>query len=275
MCELLSKDTSNKESEIISRTWDAVTAEDTHPGSGRYAITHEFQYRHNPEVTYHPTKSNINEAAAHARKVIRKAFKQGSLPILDEQVQKMIAKNCFQELSVEEIRELSSIPHHCVHFNWVHNSTFLSTPFWMVSNTSVVSNHTTLSTEQMAPSNVLNPQENVIVRFQLFPIPLCGDIAGAHHTIRVDTASSYLRLFFYYWDIPECTQPRIFRKTSQDFGDLPAASGLEIAILKFVVPAAKHKVTKYILESIRYSDNISQVGGRVQHGEGGPHHEPG
>ena len=34
------------------------------------------------------------------------------------------------------------------------------------------------------------------------------------------------------------------------------ASGLETAILKFVVPAAKHEVTKYILESIRYSDNI-------------------
>ena len=168
----------------------------------------------------------------------------------------MIAKNCFQELSTEEIRELSSIPHHCVHFNLVHNSTFLSTPFWMVSNTSVVSNHSTLSTKQMAPSNVLIPQESVIVRFQLFPIPLCGYIAGAHHTIRVDTISSYLRLFFYYWDIPEFTQPRIFRKTSQDFGDLPAASGLEIAILKFVVPAAKHEVTKYILESIRYSDNI-------------------
>ena len=116
---------------------------------------------------------------------------------MDKQVQKMIAKNCFQELSAEEIRELSSIPHHCVHFNWVHNSTSLSTPFRMVSNPSAVSNHTTLSTEQVAPSNVLNPQENVTVRFQLFPITLCGNIAGAHHTIRVDTASTYLRLFFY------------------------------------------------------------------------------
>ena len=37
---------------------------------------------------------------------------------------------------------------------------------------------------------------------------------------------------------------------------MQAFSGLEIAILKFVVPAAKHKVTKYILESIRYSENI-------------------
>ena len=111
--------------------------------------------------------------------------------MLDEQVQKMITKNFFQELSAEEIRELSSIPHHCVHFNWVHNSTSLSTPFRMVSNTSAESNHTTLSTEQMAPSNVLNSQENVIVRFQLFPIPLCGDIAGAHHTIRVDGGGTW------------------------------------------------------------------------------------
>ena len=96
----------------------------------------------------------------------------------------------------------------------------------------------------MAPSNVLNPQENVIFRFQLFPIPLCGDISGDHHTIRVGTASSYLRLFFYYWDVPESLQPRIFRKMPQDFADLPSATWLEIAILKFVVPAAKHEVTK-------------------------------
>ena len=64
------------------------------------------------------------------------------------------------------------------------------------------------------------------------------------------------RLFFYFWDIPECAQPRIFRKVSQDFGVLPAATGLETGILKFVLPAAVHPVTKFILESIRYSDNI-------------------
>ena len=43
---------------------------------------------------------------------------------------------------------------------------------------------------------------------------------------------------------------------SQDFGDIPAASGLETGILKFVLPAAVHPFTKFILESIRYSDNI-------------------
>ena len=43
---------------------------------------------------------------------------------------------------------------------------------------------------------------------------------------------------------------------SQDFGDLPAATGLETGILKFVLRAAIHPVSRFILESIRYSDNI-------------------
>ena len=168
----------------------------------------------------------------------------------------MIAKKSFLELSAKEIESLSEVPNYCVFLNWVHNSNSSSTPFRMVSNTSAVCNQTTLYTEQMAPTNVLNPQENVIVRFQLLPVPLCGDIAGAHHTIEVDETFSFLRLFFYFSDIPECSQPRIFRKVSQGFGDLPAATGVETGILKFVLAAAIHPVTRFILESIRYSDNI-------------------
>ena len=85
----------------------------------------------------------------------------------------MIEKKCFVELSAKEIESLSEIPHCCVFFNWLHNSNSSSSPFRMVCNTSAVSNQTTLSTEQMAPTNVLSPQENVIVRFQLFPVLLC------------------------------------------------------------------------------------------------------
>ena len=98
--------------------------------------------------------------------------------------------------------------------------------------------------------------ENSLIRFSLYAVPLCGDIQGAYHTVKVDEISSYLRLFFYFWVPPKCSQPRIFAQTSQSFGDCSAAQGLEIAILKFVVAIAVYLVTKYILESIRYSDNI-------------------
>ena len=113
-----------------------------------------------------------------------------------------------------------------------------------------------MSTEQMSPANVLNPQENSLIRFALYPVPLCGDIQGAYHTVEVDLMSSFLRSFFFYWDPLRCSQPRIFRQTSQNFGDGSAAQGLEVAILKFVVAAAVYLGTKYILEAVRYSDNI-------------------
>ena len=127
----------------------------------------------------------------------------------------------------------------------------------MISNTSAVSSCTTISTEQLSPTNVLNPQENGIIRFSLFPVPLCGDVFGAYHTTDVDTASSLLHIFFYYWDPPACKYPRLFRQTSQSFGDVPAAQGMEVAVLKYVVAIAVLLVTKFLLESIQYSDNLS------------------
>ena len=113
-----------------------------------------------------------------------------------------------------------------------------------------------MSTEQLRPTKILNPHEHGLVRFSLHHVPLCADVAGAYHTIDVDEVSSFLRLFFYFWDLPECTKPRIFRQTSQSFGDGGAAQGLEVGILKFMVLAAMLLVTRFILECIRYRDNI-------------------
>ena len=126
----------------------------------------------------------------------------------------MIHKKCFKELSGEDMMRLAETSHNFTFYNWVHNSSSAITPFRMISNTSSVSSCTTISTEQLSPTNVLNPQEHGLIRFCLYAVPLCGDVAGAYHTIDVDVASSYLRLFFYFWDLPGCSKPRIFRQTS-------------------------------------------------------------
>ena len=174
----------------------------------------------------------------NSKKVIRRAHKQGSLPQLQEQVDKMIEKKCFKELGKEEINQLSEKAHIFTYYNWVHNQRSNSTPFRMISNTSSINNCTTMSTEQLSPANVLNPMKNSLIRFFLYPVPLCGDIQGAYHTVKVDEVSSFLRLFFFYWDPPRCSKPRIFAQISQSFGDCGTAQGLEVAILKFVVAIA-------------------------------------
>ena len=43
---------------------------------------------------------------------------------------------------------------------------------------------------------------------------------------------------------------------TQSFGDGGAAQGLEVGILKFVCTAAILMVSKFIIEFIRYSDNL-------------------
>ena len=164
----------------------------------------------------------------------------------------MIDKKCFEEMSKDEVLTLNTVPHHFCHYNWVYNSSSTSTPFRMVSNTSNVASCTTISTEQLSPANILNPHQHGLIRFSLHRIPLCSDVAGAYHTISVDEASSFLRLFFYWWDLPQCTKARLFRQTSQSFGDGGAAQGLKVAILKFVVATSILLVTRYL----RYLDNI-------------------
>ena len=121
----------------------------------------------------------------------------------------------------------------------------------MISNTSNIAAGTTISVEQLSPSQILNPQENSLIRFQLYAVPLAGDVKSAYHTIKVDTASSYMRLFFWWHDLPGATQARLFRQMTQSFGDTSMACGLEVAIVKFICSIALLDVTKWILEYSR------------------------
>ena len=128
----------------------------------------------------------MKEARIHAKKVINKARREGSLDILEAQVEKMIKKGAFVQLSGEEIMKLTETPHLFTQYNWVHSPGNSSTPFRMITNTSAINGGTTVSVEQMTPSKVLNPITNSLVIFSLYEVPLFGDIASAYHCILVD-----------------------------------------------------------------------------------------
>ena len=53
VCDLMNRGGSWRKCDIISKTWDAVTAKEVHPGAEKFTIQHEFQYRNDPSVTYH------------------------------------------------------------------------------------------------------------------------------------------------------------------------------------------------------------------------------
>ena len=74
-------------------------------------------------------RSNVGEARSHAKRVIYKARRQGNLDELETQIEKMVSKGAFQQLSGEEILELAEKPHLFTQYNWVHNPGSLSNQF--------------------------------------------------------------------------------------------------------------------------------------------------
>ena len=133
-------------------------------------IKHTYLHRHDVAETFPPWRSNIKEARKQAKKVIFKAKKQGNLSDLEAQIEKMVAKGAFKTLNEDKILELGDKPHLFTQYN-----------------TSAINSGTTISIEQMTPTKILNPMLNYLVRFSLYPVPLCADIALAYHCILVDS----------------------------------------------------------------------------------------
>ena len=145
-------------------------------------------------------------------------------------------KGAFKVLNEQEILNLGEQPHLFTQYNWVFNPNSESTPFRLIINTRVINSGTTISIEQMTPQKILNPMLNSLVRFSLYSVPLCADVASAYHCLLVDSQTALLRLFFWFHDVEgKLERGKVFQQATQAFGDTGAAFGLEVAILKYIV----------------------------------------
>ena len=61
----------------------------------------------------------------------------------------------------------------------------------------------------------------------------------------------------YFHDPPTCSSPRIFKRDRQAFGDPAAAVGLKISSIKFVAAVCILAVSRFLIENIRYADNLN------------------
>ena len=93
---------------------------------------------------------------------------------------------------------------------------------------------------------------NSLVRFSLYSVPLCADVASPYHCLLVDSRTALLHLFFWFHDVEgRLERGKVYQQATQAFGDTAAAFRLEVAILKYIVAYAVLSVSKYILEYIR------------------------
>ena len=73
-----------------------------------------------------------------------------------------------------------------------------------------------------------------IVHFLLYDVLLCADLKSAYRQLLVDETTALLQIFVYFEDVPACTRPIFFARTTFDFGDSAAGVFLEIAERKVV-----------------------------------------
>ena len=86
---------------------------------------------------------------------------------------------------------------------------------------------------------------NSLVRFSLYSVRLCADVASAYHCLLVDSQTTLLHLFFWFHDVGgKLERGKVFQQATQAFGDTSAAFGLEVAILKYIVANAVLSVSK-------------------------------
>merc|ERR1712026_160082 len=82
------------------------------PDLYRWQIMVEYPMRSPIAETFHPDKSNRNEAEQASLRVLRKLKKQNLLPKMEQAIAEMIEIGTLVELTPEELQALPTTPHH-------------------------------------------------------------------------------------------------------------------------------------------------------------------
>ena len=257
-CKFINRFNSQEQENIILKTYDLQTA--IPQPNGTYKIKQSTVWRNDPHVTFAPDRSNLRSAAAAAKSFLSRLKKKDPnlIKCIDDQIQQNIALGFMHALSPKEVDNLKNETHSFCHYNIVWNESSTSTPVRLVCNSSTVVPRasTTISIEQQRPDKPLNSMFNALMRLRLYSVPLISDISKAYKHILIDKLASKCRLLYYYKDPMSCTNPQILVRSTLDFGDALAPFALEVANLKYIANHVDSKVAKYIVEDLRYADNI-------------------
>ena len=157
----------------------------------------------------------------------------------------------------KELETLFKAPHNfCVH-SVVRSETSASTQIRLVNNTSTQSSgiETLLSVNCRFSSTSLQSMSQCLFNFFLFTHKMSADISKCYRRIGVDDLTAILRLFC--WVEMRDGEPifQYYKRATLDFWDPVASETVELAQLKYTIPACSMTDSRVILGHFRYADN--------------------
>ena len=259
-CDFVNRFESQEQENLVMDIYHNQTAKQIIPNK-KYKIIQKTVWRNDPHVSFHPSNSNLRNAAAAARSLLTRLKKKDPklVDALKEQILENIKLGFMTELTPNEVSSLNKRTHSFCFWNYVHNEKSSSTPVRLVCNSSTIvpKSSTSISIEQKRPDKPLNNMFSALLRLRLYPIPLISDIKKAYKAIGIDPLSAYCRLLYFFKDPHTCSIPMVLARNTLDFGDAIASFSLEVANIKFVSRRCKNPTAKEIVENVRYADNLT------------------
>ena len=159
-----------------------------------------------------------------AEKMEKRLIKSGFYETYNQEIQKALDRGAAVKLSEQEIEEWKGPVNYIAQHGVITDS--VTTPFRVVSNSSLKNGSYSLNDCLIRGPNSLNSMVDVSLRFRCHMVGMVFDLTKAYNRLKTGPVERHLRRFI--WRFSPDDPWSDFALDSVMFGDLPAANCLEI-----------------------------------------------
>ena len=186
--------------------------------NGQIHVTYPF--KRDP----HCLTNNREVVVKMAEKMEKSLLKSGYHETYNEEIKKALERGAAVKLSEQEIEEWRGPVNYIVQHGVIQDS--VTTPFRVVSNSSLKNGTYSLNECLVRGPNSLNSMLDISLRFRCHQTGLVFDLTKAYNRLKTGPVEKHLRRFV--WRFSPDQDWTDFALDSVAFGDLPAANCLEI-----------------------------------------------
>ena len=247
-CQSLNREISlekRRENSLLLRNIKVMA--DAETGSKFLCVTYPLSC--DPEVAYHPAKSNYVQARHNAIRLRKRLIKQNLLESFDRQLRADIDSGFCEIIQGSQVADILAQVHCCSTINYVLKPSSESTPLRLVTNASFFHQSKSLNQNVIPGLTELPPIHHLLLEFFLSPWVACFDISKCYRAIHTSEATNLLRIIPIWADESDAECSALLKYSRMCFGDVAASSILLLSYFHFVLPLLKSPLARKALSS--------------------------
>ena len=172
----------------------------TNPVSGKKYLSVTYPLKCDPEVAYHPSKSNYVQALHNSIRLRKKLLKHNLLQSFNDQLASDIEAGFCEILKGDQVTDVLSRTHCCSTVNFVLKPASESTPLMIVTNISFYYMSKSLNQNCVPGLTELLPIQRLLIEFFICPFIAAFDIKKCYRSIFTSDETNALRIIPIWTD---------------------------------------------------------------------------